>query len=283
MEWFYLTLVAITGIVAVFALADGEFGDGFEVPGTPVDPGPETNPDTPPAQNRLPGTGNDSNNTNQSNQTNGTNGSNTSPAGLTDCRRNLEASNSEAILQQDRRTFLVSMIEADENAEEFYGHDSSSATGAQDIQRQNGSIIFLFQGNDGIHLVLMHGKYGEEDSGSASFNFSSNDIDNESWTVQDDLYFNDEGERAESLYDLWNVNQTPQTVHWTWGGENNDGGALNLGEDFEITVTPGFNQEARLYGQHYNGTVSSWQFISGSLDNPRRINLSMDEPVTICG
>jgi hypothetical protein len=54
-----------------------------------------------------------------------------------------------------------------------------------------------------------------------------------------------------------------------------------LGDDFEVVIDPAFNEDASLYNQHYKGTITDWELLTGSVDAPKRISLSKDEPVRI--
>ncbi|AQL44214.1 hypothetical protein BV210_16505 [Halorientalis sp. IM1011] len=159
--------------------------------------------------------------------------------------------------------------------EELYGWDRThySSTGTKPLQRENTCTMFFYEGPDGdVSLVIVHEKWtGDNDGGAASFEFLGLPEDG-SWTVRDDDY------DASSNYDEWETDGKHQTVHWTWAGGRNDGGAYGpLDDDLYFRIDPSFNEEAELYGEEYEGEVEKWQVLSGRLDDPERHTLWMDE------
>ena len=160
----------------------------------------------------------------------------------------------------------------------YYG-----SVGTEDIQQGDTSIMFLYEGPDGLSFVVVHEGEGSDDGGSATFEITDLNSDGE-WVVKDDLYLDSDGTLASSNYDRWNTSSNPQTIDWTWGGGGSDGGAFQtLPNDFEFTIDPAFNENSELYEQFYNGDVDEWQVLSGDLDNPNRTNLDLDEEVTVSG
>lgn len=158
-----------------------------------------------------------------------------------------------------------------------------SSLGTDSLQRHDTSLLFLYDGPNGLSLVVVHGKIGESPNGGGSASFAISGLpDGGSWVVKDDLYLDPEtGEQAATNYDRWAVDGEPQRIDWTWGG-NTDGGAFRgLGEGAEVTVDPAFNGDAALYEQHYSGDVTAWQALSGSASSPERHDLDMTKPVTI--
>jgi hypothetical protein len=158
-----------------------------------------------------------------------------------------------------------------------------ASAGTTSLQRARTSVAFLYRGPGGLHLVVVHGSATAEDGGSVTFQCSGLPADGE-WHVKDDLYRDpDTGELAASNYDRWNVSGTEHRIDWTWGSSGTDGGAFGaLGADFDVVITPAFNEAATLYGEHYEGTVTDWEFLAGS-DGQERIALRMDEPIRIVG
>jgi len=153
------------------------------------------------------------------------------------------------------------------------------STGTEDLQRDETTITFLYDGPEGLSLVVVHDK-NEGNGGSASWTFR--DMPEGQWVVKDDLYLTEDGDKASTNYDNWNVSQNPQTVDWTWGSAGTDGGAYrDIGNSFNFTIEPRFNEESALWQQHYNGTIENWQFLSGDIENPERQNLSLDENLVI--
>lgn len=155
------------------------------------------------------------------------------------------------------------------------------SVGTQDLQVESTTLTFLYDGPDGLSLVVLHGRPGGE-GGSVSWTIERVPRGAE-WAVKDDLYVDaDTGDRAANNYDRWETDGDSHRVDWTWGSHGTDGGALSgLGETFSLTVRPRFNEDAELYGEHYSGRVDDWQFLSGSLDSPDRRSLELDEPVIV--
>ena len=163
------------------------------------------------------------------------------------------------------------------------GDDVSFASaGTMDLQRAQTSTAFLYHGPERLSLVFVHGSAESPDGGAVTFSISGLPEDGE-WAVRDDLYHNpDTGEVAASNYDRWNVNDREHRIDWTWGNAGTDGGAFRgLGDEFKVTLDPAFNQAASLYNEHYEGTVTDWEFLSGSTDGPERFSLDMDKPMRI--
>ncbi|MFC4549994.1 MULTISPECIES: hypothetical protein [Halorussus] len=209
----------------------------------------------------------------------------------------------EYVLEQGDRCVPVRAFDGDKPVETFYGYHLPkryaiaangaitdlrsdayyASVGTEAFQRPNTSIAMLYRGPEGLSLVFVHGAVGEKQTGGAvSFEFSGLSADGE-WAVKDDLYLNpDTGRPASTNYDRWSTDGTSQRIDWTWGANGTDGGAFRgLGDDVDVTVDPAFNEDAALYGEHYEGDVERWQFLTGSADDPERISLAMDEPIRI--
>ena len=157
-----------------------------------------------------------------------------------------------------------------------------ASAGTRDLQRSQTSIAFLYRGPEGLSLVVVHGSLGADDSGSVTFRLSGLPEDGE-WAVKDDLYRNQEtGETADTNYDRWRVDGTEHRIDWTWGSAGTDGGAFReLGEEFSVRIEPAFNGSAALDGRHYEGEITDWEFLSGSVDASERIALDLAEPIRI--
>jgi hypothetical protein len=189
-------------------------------------------------------------------------------------------------LQQPVETFydyqLPQKYVSDANGASVGDTARYASAGTMDLQRSQTSIVFLYQGPEGLSLVVVHGSVRNSDAGAVTFRISGLPEDGR-WVVKDDLYRDpDTGELASSNYDRWQVEGTDHRIDWTWGSSGTDGGAFrDLGEDFEVVVDPAFNEESPLHGEHYEGTVTDWEFLSGSADAPDRISLSMDQPIRI--
>lgn len=157
-----------------------------------------------------------------------------------------------------------------------------ASAGTRDLQRAQTSLLFLYQGPQGLSLVAVHGSVGSSDGGSVTFRLTGLPEGGD-WVVKDDLYRNpDTGDKASTNYDRWDVDGTDHRIDWTWGSGGTDGGVFRgLGDDFEVVMDPAFNGDAALHDKHYEGTVTDWEFLSGSTDSPVRVSLSLDEPIRI--
>lgn len=153
------------------------------------------------------------------------------------------------------------------------------SAGTTDLQQQETSIMFLYDGPEGLSLVTVHDKAGG-DGGSTTWEITG--LNSGQWVVKDDLYLDSNGQKAGSNYDDWNVGSEPQVINWTWGGGGTDGGAYrDLGETFSFTIDPAFNEESPIYEQHYSGEIDEWQVLSGDISSPDRTTLNMTETVTV--
>ncbi|MFB6178147.1 MAG: hypothetical protein ABEI77_00300 [Halorientalis sp.] len=156
------------------------------------------------------------------------------------------------------------------------------SAGTTSLQRAETSILFLYDGPNGLSLVIVHDSIDDNDSngGNVTFSFSGMPTAG-SWVVKDDVYLDpDTGEPEDTNYDNWYVDGTDQTIDWSWYGGRTDGGAYRgLGTDFALTISPAFNDAATLTDN--SGTLDEWQALSGDLSNPDRISLDMQSPITI--
>lgn len=224
------------------------------------------------------------------------------PSGTTAEDRGDADGTGEYALVQGDSCVPVTPLSGDQPVEELYGYQLPadtweteldvpddggpyySATGLESLQRHDASVLFLYEGPDGLSLVVVHGKVGQssEEGGSATFTVTGLPADG-SWVVKDDQYFNREtGEPAPTNYDEWDVDGSTQTISWTWGQHGTDGGAFRgLGSDVEVTVEPAFNEEAERLGRNYPGEVIEWQLLSGDIEDPERTSLDMSTPITI--
>lgn len=130
------------------------------------------------------------------------------------------------------------------------------------ITRDETSIVFLWDGPEGISLVVINDKHSRFVPLilSIEFEFDGLSTENGGWVVTDNR-----GDFADP--------ETDTTVEWNWFLGNRDGGAFRggLGGEFEITVdtNPAFF------------SVSDLQFLSGDPADPRRIPLELGKEFTI--
>lgn len=140
--------------------------------------------------------------------------------------------------------------------ERFYDYNrSSSHTG---LEGNDVSNVFLFDGQLGISLVVIHDNRGDKDGGAASLEFTGLPTGSGQWVVQDDR-----GDFSSA---------TDSSPDWRWFPNLNDGGAWRGGLDgaFAITVDPTFRRG-----------ITDWHFLSGDVKEPDRVALDLKDPVTI--
>ncbi|WP_255148958.1 hypothetical protein [Halorarius halobius] len=186
------------------------------------------------------------------------------------------------LLRQGDRCLGLEPLSGDQPVETFYdwrgAETKYSSAGTVALQRPETSILFLYDGPDGVSLVIVHGKYdGTAPAGVVSFAFDGLPVDG-SWAVTDDRYDGPDN------VDRWTRNGSTATVDWRWSPGRTDGGAffgLHGDPALELTVSPAFNERGALWENHDGGRIRSWQALSGSLSDPDRYDLSMDTAVTI--
>lgn len=167
---------------------------------------------------------------------------------------------------------------------------SYSSQGTVDLQRENTSILFLYDGPDGLSLVFVHGRVDEtEEERPAAETTTGGTVSFEvrglpeagQWAVLDDYYTVD-GEQSESNYDRYVRGERGDILHWAYRGGRTDGGAFRgLGDEPEVRVHPAFNEDAGLSEDYDFGTVEKWEVLSGNLEDPERKALALDEPIRV--
>jgi len=236
------------------------------------------------------------------------------------------------IVQGDQ-VVSVDPIEGDDSVEEFYDYHhphvgsrddprwgrSFSSEGTVEYQKDDTSVLLLYEGPEGVSLVALHDKYHETQTdgttgGSVSWTVSGLPNDGE-WAViddeygwlttnatQDDLFYVDPVHRSGAPgTDGEPPNNADALISWVWVTGRNDGVAYRgLGSDVSVSIDPAFNEESyHRYGDQrranefpnrpyqnsgYNGTVDDWQVIVPTSDGEEfdRVSLErLDEPVDI--
>ena len=192
-----------------------------------------------------------------------------------------EGTDGEFAVVQGDRCIPVTPLSGDEPVEELYdwreAETDYSSAGTVDLQRDDTSIVFLYDGPNGTSLVFVHGHYGSEESAGGSVSMTIGGLpEGGEWVVEDDLY------DGPSNYDNWNHGATTSEIDWTWRYGRTDGGAFRgLGDAVEVTIDPAFNGDSTFGNQYYDGEVADWQVLSGDLANPDRTSLAMDQRVVI--
>ena len=201
------------------------------------------------------------------------------------------------VLEQGDRCVELTPFSGDTPVEELYDYTypknlfdgppgslgtTYSSMGTTDLQRDRTSVLFLYDGPEGLSLVVVHGHVdGDGDGGTVSFTFGGVPAD-ATWVVRDDYYLQN-GQQADSNHDRWDVGGTIHTVDWAYKGGRTDGGVLRgLGSAFDLVVDPAFNDEAALADElSWYGPIESWEALSGDREDPERISLRLDQHVRI--
>lgn len=185
------------------------------------------------------------------------------------------------VFEQDDRCTAVVPVRGEQSAAAFYDWDEAATTyssvGTTELQRDDTSLLFLYESPAGVYLVVVHGRLGgSDDGGSASFRIEGLP-DSGTWVVRDDYY------DGPSNYDRWSVQGDRIGIDWTWAVGRTDGGVFGpLGDAFDLAVYPAFNADAALDGQYYHGSVADWQVLSATpAGGVERRSLDMDRPVRL--
>lgn len=226
-------------------------------------------------------------------------------AGLVGAVGSASAEEHSFSITQDDECIPVRPLAGEEPVEELYRyaypHDrfdgqpgvdgtSYSSEGTVDLQQEDTSVLFLYDGAEGVSLVVVHGRYDEEASleeieeaekRAVSFAFEGLPADGE-WAVQDDLLTAD-GERAYENWDRWDVEDPLQSVHWVYRRGRTDGGAFRglASQDVTVNIAPAFNESSALADAHEPGEIESWQLLVGEPEDPERIDLDMGQIATL--
>lgn len=184
-------------------------------------------------------------------------------------------------VEQNGQCAPLAPLRFDQPVDAFYDYRPSA--GAENARQSSFPVpltepgvsrLFLYEGPDGLSLVVVHGSGNEDDpGGAASFEITGLPAGGE-WVVLDDSY--------DGATDVFDVGGDPAVLHWGWGaGGRNDGAAFRgLGDDFAVTIDPAFNETARL--EPFDGNnVERWQVLAGDVRSPMVADLALDRPVTI--
>lgn len=158
-----------------------------------------------------------------------------------------------------------------------------SSFGTTDLQRNETSQLFLYNGSDGLSLVFLHGRvYGDSEEGIGGGGTVEMNITglppSGYWAVQDDTY---PGQRQLEI--------SPTHTHavWTSKGGRTDGGAfvgLNRSGWNRIEIQPRFNERSPEYpSSEWKGSPESNEYTSWIVRSGARTTheLDMTSPVFI--
>lgn len=170
------------------------------------------------------------------------------------------AEDSKFVIEQgDIQIPLTPLQHDDYTAEEFYSYGSpagASANTPTDLEQGRRSRLFLYEGPNGVSLVVIHDEPDNGNRGSTTFHFDTLPAEG-SWVVKDDP--------GESY--------SRSRASWRWVSCCTDGGVFRGGLEeglTELTISPSFD-----YG------IDTWEALSGDAAAPTVTQLDMDQPITI--
>lgn len=185
---------------------------------------------------------------------------------------------SQYVLVQSDECVPIRPISSNEPVIEFYGYksgasESNSQQSNTGLEKAGVSQLFLYRGPNGLSLVLLHGGGDGERGGAASFEVTGLPPSGE-WVVLDDSY---EGRRDE-----YHISERRAVLHWAWGVDGQNDGAVfrGLADEFEIRITPAFNDAAR-FEPFGPGKITEWQVLSATDDDITTRSISLDQPVVL--
>lgn len=159
------------------------------------------------------------------------------------------------VVQQGNQCVQIQALgDGTQSVQDFYDYRSTitspeglySSYGTQDIQLNQVSQLFVYNGINGTSLVFLHDKLGAEEGGFVASADISGLPTNGSWAVRDDYY----DERQD---DVFNTNlSNGQEAHIEWLSNNNrTDGAAFLGLESagyeNITIDMAFNEQSDNY------------------------------------
>ncbi|MFC4541945.1 CARDB domain-containing protein [Halosolutus amylolyticus] len=153
-----------------------------------------------------------------------------------------------------------------------------SSHGTTQLQADDTSNLFLYEGTEGLSLVLVHDQYdGDSPGGAATMQFDELPEEGE-WVVEDDNYSDDIQGGPD---DVFEHNDTSSRITWAWADNRTDGAVFQggLDEEFSIAIDPAFNDEADF--RENPGSITDWDVLSATETGYERTSLDLDEPVTI--
>ncbi|WP_225335385.1 PKD domain-containing protein [Halomicrobium urmianum] len=167
-----------------------------------------------------------------------------------------------------------------DTVEDFYDYRSGTGTkfasyGTTGIQQSQTSQLLVYDGSEGLSLVIIHDKLNDGDGGgTTTFDVYGLPSDGE-WAVRDDYYGNDTD-------DDWVFEGSEAHIDWKWAPNRTDGGAYRGldGNYDEIVIEPGFNEDAEHYPTWpwYYDRTDEWLLRTSPSDS---VSLSMNDSVTI--
>ena len=206
---------------------------------------------------------------------------------ISDADRSSATIEGHSIVQGDRCYPIEPMGNGNHSVEDFYDYRhpetdpaayTYSSHGTTHLQADDTSIVFLYEGTEGLSLVFVHDRFDGDSEGGALTMQIDNLPEDGAWVVEDDNYSEELDTRQ---LEEWNHGDDWSRITWVWSDERTDGGAFagGLDDDFAIEVDAMFNDDADF--RVYDGELTSWQALSAPEDEPERYDLDMDESIEV--
>ncbi len=171
-----------------------------------------------------------------------------------------------------------------QSIEDFYGYTTSSAgeevnysantpIGLENMNNGTSSL-FLYEGSDGLSLIVLHGGINDTGGGAATMEFVGLPEEGE-WVVKDDP--------TNLSVEGWNrITLQGQAVDWGWRDQWTDGGAFQGGLDdqFSIEINAAFNEDAEV-DPVTPGNVTQWRAVTVENNSLQTISLDVNRSVTV--
>ncbi|WP_135851127.1 PKD domain-containing protein [Halorussus salinus] len=154
------------------------------------------------------------------------------------------------------------LTSSEETVEEFYDYRAGPDTkygsygeGSQAVQDNQVSHLFVYEGEQGLSLVMLHDDLNESEGGAISFDLSGLPSDRE-WVIEDDSY--------ENRDDNFDHSGTSSSIDWMWSPGRTDGAVVRgLGGSFDaITIDSAFGENSWAYQERQN----QWQYATDDVD-----------------
>lgn len=188
-----------------------------------------------------------------------------------------------AVTQAGQCTTVVPLGNGTQTVQDYYDYRSGETSPAGRFssygpteQATATSNLYFYRGSDGVSLIVLHDRRGDE-AGGGTVTFDVSGLPSRAeWVVEDDTYTNRD--------DVYDHRGSGSHVEWVWAPNRTDGAAIrSMGEGYDaITIAPGFNEDSVRWETWPetgpNHRITTWQFLSG---DGSAVSLDMDQPVTI--
>lgn len=202
-----------------------------------------------------------------------------------------------AMAQENQQTFIVEqggqciqvtpLGDGSQSVEAFYDYRSPvmnqmglySSYGTTEIQQSQVSQVFVYRGSEGLSLVFLHDKFGDETGGFVATADISGLPSKGEWVVEDDTY--------NTRNDVFRYSDGSAHIEWGSNGNRTDGAAfrgLRSSNYSTITVDMKFNEGASQYpygewdSPPEQNQIERWVVRSGTGETTE---LDMSEPIQI--